>query len=73
MFNQLERKKMGFGLNNTNGGNTRGTLTLVQCDRVRIRYIKSGAQVSEKPFIARMAIERGLAKEIKSDDNSEKK
>jgi len=58
---------MAFGLNNTKGGNTRGTLQPTSIGRIYIQYEDSGVRVWETPSVARHAIANGQAKEVKSD------
>lgn len=62
---------MAFGLNNTNGGNTRGTLQPTNGDRVYVRYT-TGATAWVTPAVARFAIERGQAREIKTHKSKKK-
>ena len=58
---------MSSGLNNTNGGNTRGTLQPTSVGRIYIQYKDSGARAWETPSVATHAIESGQAKEINPD------
>lgn len=53
--------------------NQRGTLGVVKQELVHIRYLTSGATAWVSPIVAKVAIDRGQAEKIKSDDNSEKK
>ena len=56
---------MALGSGDTMGGNQRGTLNPTNGDRVHIRYT-TGAKAWVTPTVARIAIERGQANQIRA-------
>ena len=58
---------MSSGLNNTNGGNTRGTLQPTSVGRIYIQYKDSVARAWETQSVASHAIENGKATKVSHD------